>query len=263
MTQAIQLCFSNTSQNYPVDISDKDAVAHFRKNNPHIIGNTIPKGTPYVVSHGNEATALEWRGKRPDLVCAFNQAQALSPQAQRNLADLSDLYGGDTLLAIANFYQDEIIPIVQNESVGAIGAATTAAETRLSEFGKAANKLQTAYEKVRSAYKGKVPAKQLKMLEQIARNCQTDFQLKFQAEIQKYIVRVKAGRRGTIYTNGQLGINRAKSGKTSRPIQISTTREFNNLRALERGSNLLGKGLCWNENQKRSQGLSSWSRLAA
>jgi hypothetical protein len=71
------------------------------------------------------------------LVCAFNQAQALSPQAQRNLADL---YGGDTLLAIANFYQDEIIPIVQNESVGAIGTATTAAETRLSEFGKAAKK---------------------------------------------------------------------------------------------------------------------------
>jgi hypothetical protein len=63
---------------------------------------------------------------------------------------------------------------------------------------KPQKKLQTAYEKVRSAYKGKVPAKQLKMLEQIARNCQADFQLKFQAEIQKYIVKVKAGRRGTI-----------------------------------------------------------------
>ncbi|AZG73402.1 hypothetical protein [Shewanella livingstonensis] len=132
--------------------------------------------------------------------------------------------------------------MLRNESIGAIGAASTALDTRLSNFAKAANKLQVALEKVRIGAQAKYPKAQMMMLEQNARELGKDFNQKFQAEINKYIGRVKS-KRGTVYSNADRGINKAKSGRSIKPIQFTSTVDFQNLRAFEMGANLLGKGL--------------------
>jgi hypothetical protein len=80
------------------------------------------------------------------------------------------------------------------------------------------------------------------MLEQNARELGKDFNQKFQTEINKYIGRVKS-KRGTVYNNADRGINKAKSGRSIKPIQFTSTVDFQNLRAFEMGGNLLGKGL--------------------
>jgi len=54
MSQEFDLCFSNqTRAQLPVDTSDINEVRAFRKNNPHIIGNFIPAGTPFVLSQSD------------------------------------------------------------------------------------------------------------------------------------------------------------------------------------------------------------------
>ena len=60
------------------------------------------------------------------------------------------------------------------------------------------------------------------MLEQNARELGKDFNQKFQTEINKYIGRVKS-KRGTVYNNADRGINKAKSGRSIKPIQFTST----------------------------------------
>ena len=144
--------------------------------------------------------------------------------------------------AIADFYQAELAPMVHKESIGAIGAASTALDTRLSNFAKAANKLKEALEKVREGAKAKLPKHKMMVLEENARTLSKDFNSKFQAEINKYVNRVK-NKKGTVYTNAQRGIDIAKSGRTIKPIQFTSTTAFQNLRSFETGANFLGKSL--------------------
>ena len=243
MSQAIDLCFSSTDNNtYPIDTSDKAAVTTFRQDNPHLIGNIIPAGTPFIM-RGKGEGAKPWRESRPDLVCAFKQLQSLAPQARRNIANMNETYGADMVQAIADFYQNEVAPFTRQQSVGAIGAAATALDSRLSTFAKAAANYQQSLEKVRAASKAKLPKKQIVMLEKLAKNLGNEFQLKFRAEITKYLGKVKTSRRGSIYTNPQRGIDKAKSARSAQPIQFTNSSAFNNLRSFERGANFLGKGL--------------------
>ena len=80
------------------------------------------------------------------------------------------------------------------------------------------------------------------VLEDNVRTLTKDFNSKFQAEINKYVNRVK-NKKGTVYTNAQRGIDKAKSGRTIKPIQFTTASAFQNLRAFETGANILGKSL--------------------
>jgi hypothetical protein len=132
--------------------------------------------------------------------------------------------------------------MAHKESIGAIGAASTAIDTRLSNFAKSANKVKEALEKVREGAKAKLPRHKMMLLEDNARTLSKDFNGKFQTEINKYVNRVK-NKKGTVYTNAQRGINKAKSSRTIKPIQFTSTAEFQNLRSFEWGANLLGKGL--------------------
>jgi len=168
----------------------------------------------------------------------------LYPQeAKRNIAAINEFYDGDMLQAIADFHQSEIAPLVRSESIGAVGAAATAMDSRLSEFSKSAIKVQQALEKVREGSKAKIPKHQMTMLENIAKNLGKELNLKFQTEITKFLGKVKTGRRGTVYTNIQGGINKAKSGRSIKPIQFTSGKAFENMRHFERGANFLGKGL--------------------
>jgi len=69
-----------------------------------------------------------------------------------------------------------------------------------------------------------------------------NFKSKFQAELNKYVNRVK-NKKGTVYTNAQRGIDKAKSSRTVKPIQFTSTTAFQNLRSFETGANVLGKKL--------------------
>ena len=240
MPNNIELCYSK-SNTYPVNPNNEQVFATFQQDNPHINGAFVSAGTPFIMRRGN-TNGTNWRQERPELVCTLNQIQSLPQQAKRNIALMDDMFGGENLQALADFYQAELAPMLRNESIGAIGAASTALDARLSNFAKAANKLQEALEEVRIGAQAKYPKAQMMMLEQIARELGKDFNQKFQAEINKYIGRVKS-KRGTVYSNADRGINKAKSGRSIKPIQFTSTVDFQNLRAFEMGANVLGKGL--------------------
>ena len=168
--------------------------------------------------------------------------QSLSQASKRKMALMDDMLGSDQLQALADFYQIELAPMVQKESIGAIGAASTAIDTRLSNFAKAANKVKEALEKVREGSQAKLPRHKMMVLEDNVRSLTKEFNSKFQAEINKYLNRIK-NKKGTVYTNAERGIGQAKGSRTIKPIQFTTTTEFQNLRAFESGANILGKGL--------------------
>ena len=168
--------------------------------------------------------------------------QSLSQASKRKMALMDDMLGSDQLQALADFYQTELAPAVQKESIGAIGAASTAIDTRLSNFAKAANKVKEALEKVREGSQAKLPRHKMMVLEDNVRSLTKEFNSKFQAEINKYLNRIK-NKKGTVYTNAERGIGQAKGSRTIKPIQFTTTAEFKNLRSFETGANILGKGL--------------------
>jgi len=243
MSEDIALCFSK-SNTYPVDRNDPQALANFQRDNSHIKGSFISAGTPFIMrpsGSGNDNNS-DWKQARPDLVCTFKQMQSLSQQSKRKVAMMDDMLGSDQLQAIADFYQAELAPMAHKESIGAIGAASTALDTRLSNFAKAANKVKDALEKVREGAKAKLPKHKMMVLEENVRTLSKDFNSKFQAEINKYVNRVK-NKKGTVYTNAQRGIDKAKSSRTIKPIQFTSTTEFKNLRSFEWGANVLGKSL--------------------
>jgi hypothetical protein len=80
------------------------------------------------------------------------------------------------------------------------------------------------------------------VLEDNVRSLTKEFNSTFQAEINKYLNRIK-NKKGTVYTNAERGIGQAKGSRTIKPIQFTTTAEFKNLRSFETGANILGKGL--------------------
>ena len=193
-------------------------------------------------SNGSDNNANDWKKTRPDLVCTFKKMQSLSQQSKRKMALMDDMLGSDQLQALADFYQNELSPLVHAESPGAIGAASTALETRMSDFAKAANKVKVALEKVREGAKAKLPRHKMTVLEDRVRSLTKEFNSKFQAEINKYLNRIK-NKKGTVYTNAERGIGQAKGSRTIKPIQFTSTAEFQSLRSFEWGANLLGKGL--------------------
>jgi hypothetical protein len=240
MSEEIALCFSR-GNTYPVDRNDQQALADFQRDNSHIKGSFISAGTPFIMRSSSDKNN-DWKKTKPELVCTFKKMQSLSQKSKRNIALMDDMFGSDQLQAIADFYQAELAPIVRTESPGAIGAASTALETRLSNFAKAANKVKEALEKVREGAQAKYPRHKMVLLEDNARALTEDFKSKFQSELNKYVNRVK-NKKGTVYTNPERGINKAKSSRTIKPIQFTTASAFQNLRAFEAGANVLGKSL--------------------
>jgi hypothetical protein len=244
MSENIALCYSK-GNTYPVDRNDKHALADFLQDNSHIRSSFISAGTPFILrtnSNDSNNTATDWKKTRPDLVCTFKKMQSLSQESKRKMALMDDMLGSDQLQALADLYQTELAPMVQKESFGAIGAASTAIDTRLSNFAKAANKVKEALEKVREGSKAKLPRHKMMVLEDNVRSLTKEFNSKFQAEINKYLNRIK-NKKGTVYTNAERGIGQAKGSRTIKPIQFTTTAEFKNLRSFETGANILGKGL--------------------
>ncbi|QLE84481.1 hypothetical protein FLM48_04880 [Shewanella sp. Scap07] len=241
MSATQSFCFSNQPYSeYPVDMNDAAAVKQFRKDNPHIIGPRIPKGMPMVVRSGNsnDISAL-----RPDLTCALNQANSLPAQSRRNIADMVETFGGDVIVAMSEFYAVEVQPVLEKYSVGAAGAAATAIDERVSQFGKSIIKYQDALLKVREGAKAKLPKHQMVMLEQIAKRCYQEFNGRFQTEFGKFLGRVKSGKRGNVWTNPNRGIAIAKTSRHPAKLNLTSTNSFNSIRRFEAGAKLFGGGM--------------------
>ncbi|NRB42070.1 MAG: hypothetical protein HRU20_26960 [Pseudomonadales bacterium] len=52
MPSPIDICLNNNTTAIPCTPNDAEALAIFRKDNPHITGNSILSGTPYIVRNG-------------------------------------------------------------------------------------------------------------------------------------------------------------------------------------------------------------------
>ncbi|MCI2282412.1 hypothetical protein L3081_02115 [Colwellia sp. MSW7] len=236
MPNNIALCYSSNNT-YPVDRNNPKAFADFKRDNPNISDTFISAGTPFILRNGSSnasSNSKDWRQVRPDLICPLNHMKSLPPQAKRKIALMDSILGGEYLQALADFFQTEML--------GAVGAASTALESRLSNFAKAAKELQEALEDVRKGVKAKLPKAQIQKLEQHVHALSKDFNRKFQTEINKFIGRVKS-KKGTVYSDSERGVNKAKSGKGVKPIQFTSTKAFNNLRAFEKSANVVGKSL--------------------
>jgi hypothetical protein len=231
-------------------------VDNFKQDNPHIKGPVIHKGTPYIIRPNAGRSEKSWEQLKPELAQVFLQFQRLPVPARRNIAEMNEVFGTDMLLALSEVYQNEIQPLAQYtrnymvdtvmptavaEFPGLSGAAATAMESRMSQFAKTALKYQQALEQVRAAHLAKAPRMELAKLEQKARLLHKEFNAKFQAEINKYMA--KANKRGNAWTSAERGINQAKSARTSKPIQLSSMKEFNLISKFERTANWGGKGI--------------------
>ena len=153
--------------------------------------------------------------------------QSLPQASKRKMAMMDNMRGSNQLQALADFYQAELAPMAHKESIGAIGAASTALDTRLSNFAKSADKVKEALEKVREGAKAKLPRHKMLLLEDNVRSLTKDFNSKFQAEINKYLNRVK-NKKGTVFTNAERGIGQAKGSRSIKPIRFTSTAEFQN-----------------------------------
>ncbi|WP_281556821.1 hypothetical protein [Thalassomonas sp. RHCl1] len=258
MPSEIDICISSkTCSSLPCS-PDPQAVEAFLQDNPHISGNFIPQGTPYILRQGQIDKTRPWQELRPDLASNFNQLKALPAQSRRNIAELNETYGMQFLAALSEFHQaeiapmiaevkkyqqDTVIPFLKSDSHGLAGAGATALETRLTGFARAAIKYQQALKNLHKAYKAKVRGIELVKLEQTVTSLNRELNTKFGAELNKYMGNATASRRGTVWSNPQRGINIAKSARNAKSIELSTTRSFEIIKRFEKAANIGGKGI--------------------
>ena len=80
-------------------------------------------------------------------------------------------------------------------------------------------------------------------LEQKALAIFKEIQVKFQAELQRFMNTNRASRRGTIWSNPNRGIHIAKSARHSTKLDLSSTAELNKIKRLENRARWLGNGM--------------------
>ncbi|WDE03704.1 hypothetical protein SG34_020295 [Thalassomonas viridans] len=257
MSGEIDICInSKTCSSLPCPSNDQEAVAAFLRDNPHISGNFIPQGTPYILRQGPVDKSRPWQELRPDLVSNFNQLKALPAESRRNIADLNEAYGTDLLVALSEFHQaeiapmvaevkkyqqDTVIPFLKSDSHGLVGAAATALESRFMGFAKASIKYQQALENLYKAYRAKVRGIELVKLEQTVTSLNQELNAKFGTELNKYMGNAKASRRGTVWSSPERAKHIAQSARNIKPIDLSSTRAFEIIKRFEKAANIAGK----------------------
>ncbi|WDE06961.1 hypothetical protein SG34_008755 [Thalassomonas viridans] len=256
---AIKICLPNSNASaLPCDVNDQDEVACFYQDNPHIKTPFIARGTPYIYRPGVGKNPRPWDELRPDLLHTFRQLHALPADTRRNIAAMNQTYGSELLVALSEFHRNEIAPMVSatkeynrntiaptliKESGGLTGAGVAALSNRLSAFSKSVIASQQKLEQVREAFKAKVPKLELLKFEQAAKNQIKDMNVKFQAELTKYMGNAKASARGTPWSNPDRAINIAKSSRTTTPIELYNAKEMQMVKDFGLVGKLAGPGL--------------------
>jgi hypothetical protein len=152
------------------------------------------------------------------------------------------------LVAMASLHQDKIKPLLatlnhyaQTESLGLVGAAATAMQSRLDSFGKAVMKHHMALNKLHEGFKAKLPRIEIMRLENTVKSTIKALNQSFKAELNKYFPH-SAGKRGTIMTSSERAIGMAKGVKTYQPLNITNGAQFGKVLTFAKAANYVGKG---------------------
>ncbi|WP_218648491.1 MULTISPECIES: hypothetical protein [unclassified Pseudoalteromonas] len=253
------LCFNTKSRaSLPFNSNNLEQLKRFREDNPHIIGNFIPQGTPFILRTPQSGDMSDFRRSRPDIACALDNTVSWPEHTKRNVSTIVNNFGDEDALAIAALYDAEISPYVDKvrgltsqqvlgrnlDTLTATGAALTSLESsqvRLSTFGKAILKYQTSLIEIRKASQNKQPKLELIKLGNKAKQAHLELNTVFKREMVKFKGKVKASARGNIWSNAQRGIDTARSARSSAPLQLTSLANIQHLRKLEQGSNIAGK----------------------
>jgi hypothetical protein len=243
MSTKAEICISNCTKVLPTKNIKENAL--FLKDNPHI-KTIIQKGTPFILRDNYEEPA--WKLALDATPNIMNRLQAITPSEQCTIADINASFGSDILVAMAGFHQDKLKPLLailnnyaQNESYGLAGAAATAMQSRLDNFGKAVMKHQEALIKLHEGFKAKLPRADITRLENTVKSTVKALNKSFKAELAKYFPH-SAGKRGTIMTNSDRAIGMAKGAKTYQPLNISSGAQFGKVLTFAKAANFVGKG---------------------
>ena len=237
MALEIRICLDAVTAEVVKCKTDKNNT--FSQDNNHIKTKVITSGTPYI-----------WRKEYTDSLSAptteqkniVNQFAFLTAQSRRNIAGMLRDFGSETLLAISDF-QAQVIPLVTGNPQGIVGSGATSIEARGSKFVALATKYETILKEIRAAHKSGMPKYHMVALEQKALAIFKELQIKFQAELQRFMNTNRASRRGTIWSNPNRGIHIAKSARHSTKLDLSSTAELNKIKRLENRARWLGNGM--------------------
>jgi hypothetical protein len=157
------------------------------------------------------------------------------PLHQRQaIAQVNEAVGPDMLLALSDFYDQHLDSLPKDffaeQNKAMMGASIGAMGHHLSQLQSVIKEYQMALEKVRNAYRSKMPKLEVLKFEQTARQLHSRLNSQFHNEISKRLASSRA-RKASIWNNADRGLNQAKSARTTKPIQISTASE---LRALNK-----------------------------
>lgn len=256
---SFDLCFNTKSRaSLPFNTSDLEQLKRFREDNPHIIGNFIPQGTPFILRSPQSGDMSDFRRSRPDIACALDSTVSWPQHTKRNVSTIVNSFGDEDALAIAALYDAEISPYVDKvrkltelkflgrnfDAIAATGAAFTSLESsqvRLSSFGKAILKYQTSLIEIRKASQNKQPKLELIKLGNRAKQAHLELNTVFKREMVKFKGKVKASAKGNIWSSAQRGIDTARSARTSTPLKLTSLAYIQHLRRLEQNSNFAGK----------------------
>ena len=249
----LDICFSNRPRAaLPIDTSDINQMRDFRRNNPHIIGNFVPAGTPIIFDRVDAESKL---ASRPDLTCSLAAMRNWTGETKRNVSAMNAIFGDEQLQAIAQVYEKEIQPYVNKmrnitegtvdelTGIGAGATAINAKEVRLSNFGQALFKYQKSLLDIHQATKNRTPKLELIKLGNNVKEAHTKLNSKFTRELKHFSGVVKARKRGNIWSNPQRGINIARSGRDMSRLQLTSLSGVRSIKALERASGVLGNGV--------------------
>ncbi|GAD03600.1 hypothetical protein [Agarivorans albus] len=221
------------------DFENEAAFNAFLNDNSLQSGSFLHAGTPYIVRpSGSE--------KPTNLMQQCRQLQNIPSCHRRSLANVNAQLGSDITLGLAELFDQQIAPAasqlnqwVGEEKVNLSSAAAGILQSRSAQFGDKVSAYEKSLMEVRRGYKAKLPRLQLMKLESDARAAWKALNDLFKAELIKATAKVKA-RKGTVFTNPQRAIDKAKGNRTDASIKLSNAKELKNLKHMSTGLKLGG-----------------------
>ncbi|MDC9512488.1 hypothetical protein PSH47_12160 [Pseudoalteromonas sp. CST5] len=237
MALEIRICLDAVTAEVVKCKTDKEDT--FSKDNNHIKSDVITSGTPYIWRKEYSQLSDNPTSEQKNILRQFS---LLPAQSKRNIAGMLRDFGSETLLAISDF-QAQVIPFLESNTHAIVGSGATSIEARSSKFVDLAIKYEASLKDIRAAHKSGMPKYHMVALEQKALAIFKDLQVKYQAELQRFMNTNRASRRGTVWSNPDRGVHIAKSARHSSKLDINSTAELNKIKRLENNARWLGYGM--------------------
>ncbi|TMP07598.1 hypothetical protein CWC11_06070 [Pseudoalteromonas sp. S3178] len=237
MALEIRICLDAVTAEVVKCKTDKENT--FSKDNNHIKSDVITSGTPYIWRKEYSQFSDNPTSEQKNILRQFS---LLPAQSKRNIAGMLRDFGSETLLAISDF-QAQVIPFLESNTHAIVGSGATSIEARSSKFVALAGKYEASLKDIRAAHKSGIPKYHMVALEQKALAIFKELQVKYQAELQRFMNTNRANRRGTVWSNPKRGVHIAKSARHSTKLDISSTAELNKIKRLENNARWLGYGM--------------------